>query len=209
VLRPGTDLLPGDASTVSGVVLAAGSSKRFGGDTPKQLLEIGAEPLVRRTVASALGANLSEVIVVVGHRGADVRAALDGLAARIVENPRFSEGQSTSVATGLRAVDPRARAAMFIPCDQPFLTVAVLDALIAAFDRTGGPIVVPQHGGRRGAPVTFARALFAELEAIEGDVGGRSILPCHEDDIVTVELDNGQPLLDINTPEDYDGLKAT
>ncbi len=196
-------------STVSGIVLAAGASRRFAGEMPKQLLEIEGEPLVRRAVARALEARFLEVIAVVGHRADAVRAALDGLPARIVENRAFAEGQSTSVVTGLRSVDPTACAAMFMPCDQPFLTGAVLDTLIAAYERTSGPIVVPAFEGRRGAPVTFARSLFAELETIGGDVGGRSILPRHEHEIVAVELDGGRPLLDINTPEDYDKLTAT
>ncbi|MDX1388714.1 MAG: nucleotidyltransferase family protein, partial [Acidobacteriota bacterium] len=119
-------------STVSGVVLAAGVSRRFGGGTPKQLLEVEGEPLVRRAVARALQASFLEVIVVVGHRAADVRSILEGLPARIVENRAHAEGQSTSVTTGLRCVDPVASAATFIPCDQPFLTAAVLDAVIAA-----------------------------------------------------------------------------
>jgi molybdenum cofactor cytidylyltransferase len=193
-------------SMVSAVVLAAGISRRFDGDVPKQLLEFDGEPLVRRCVRHAAEAAFLEVVVVSGHQAGRVRDAVAGLGARVVENPDYLEGQSTSVIRGVRAVDPRATGAVFLPCDQPFVTAAVLDRLIAAHERGSGRIVVPVFGERRGAPVLFHRDLFAELEGLTGDSGGRQLFPRHEADVVRVELDNPAPLEDINTPDDYDRL---
>jgi molybdenum cofactor cytidylyltransferase len=191
---------------VSAVVLAAGVSRRFEADAPKQLLDFDGEPLVRRCVRHATEAGFLEVVVVVGHRADRVRDALAGLGARVVENPAYPEGQSTSVIRGVRAVDPRATAAVFLPCDQPFVTAALLDRLIAVHERGRGRIVVPVFGERRGAPVLFHRDLFVELEGLTGDAGGRQLFPSHEADVVLVELDSAAALEDINTPDDYDRL---
>ncbi|NJL27225.1 MAG: nucleotidyltransferase family protein [Thermoanaerobaculia bacterium] len=157
---------------VSGILLAAGRSRRFGTQAPKQLFEIDAEPLVRRAARAALGSRLAELVVVLGHEAETVGAALEGLAVRRVLNPDFAAGQSTSVRRGLAERDPRARAAVFVPCDQPWLTGAVIDALLDAYFESHGPIVVPSWRGRRGSPVLFDHALFPELDALSGTSGG-------------------------------------
>jgi molybdenum cofactor cytidylyltransferase len=99
---------------VSGVVLAAGSSRRFGDQSIKQLVDIDGEPLVRRVVGRVLRSNLSEVIVVVGKAAGEVERACQDLEVRTVFNSRFEEGQSLSVRAGLAAIDSRADAISLI-----------------------------------------------------------------------------------------------
>lgn len=187
---------------VSGVVLAAGPSKRFGVDPPKQLALVDGEPMVCRVVRQALGSQLSEVIVVVGMAAARVEGALQGLEVQIARNPDYEDGQSTSVRVGLQAVVDSASAAMFIPGDQARLSTAVIDALIDLYRQTGAPIVVPVHGGERGAPVVIDRELFGELVTIEGDAGGRQIFPAHEESIAELSLSSSAPLDDVDFPGD-------
>ena len=187
---------------VSGVVLAAGPSRRFGDQPPKQLIPIEGEPLVRRVVGRALQSKLREVIVVVGKAAEEVELSCRGFDVHIINNLEFEEGQSLSVKLGLAAVDPAADAAMFIPVDQPELTIDVLDSIIECYCQTGGPIVVPCHQGQRGAPVLFARALFGELAEIEGDAGGRQLFASHEDAIVELPVVATGALRDLDTLED-------
>lgn len=190
------------SSNVSGVILAAGPSSRFGTDLPKQLWPIEGETLVRRVARRALSSRLAEVVVVVGHRAGQVSAALDGLQVEVVENPGFSAGQACSVRAGLRAVGSDASGTLFMPVDQPHLDVDLIDDLIGLFETTGGPIVVPTFEGTRGAPVLFARSLFPELDRLEGDAGGRQLFPLHDDGIVELPLADSTPLQDVDTPED-------
>lgn len=191
---------------VSGVVLAAGPSRRFGDRPPKQLVPIDGEPMVRRLVGRAAQSKLTEVIVVVGKAANEVEKCCQGLDVRMVRNRRFAEGQSSSVKLGLAAVDPTAAAVMFIPADQPELTVEVIDSILDCYSRTGGRIVVPTYRGRRGAPVLFDHALFGELAEIEGDVGGRQLFSSHGDEIVELPLASGAALRDLDTPDDLQRL---
>lgn len=187
---------------VSGVILAAGPSRRFGDDPPKQLAVVDGEPAVRRIVRQAVESHLSEVVVVTGKAAMRVAKTLEDLGVRVVHNPLFREGQSSSVRVGLEAVDARAAAAMFVPADQPRLSVPVINALVDCYRETGAPIVVPTYAGRRGAPVLISRALFAELATIQGDAGGRQIFPRHEERIVELALSSDAPLRDVDTPDD-------
>lgn len=206
--RPVPRLVTAASSNVAGVVLAAGSSSRFGAGQPKQLVEVAGEALVRRVCRVALSSRLAEVVVVVGHASAAVRASLAGLDLRVTENPEWAAGQSGSVRRGLAAIRAKATAALFLVCDQPLLTARVLDDLIAAYEATGGPIVVATAGERRGSPVLFGRELFAELAGITGDRGGRQLYDRHPDGIVEVPIADPLLLADVDTPSELEELLA-
>jgi molybdenum cofactor cytidylyltransferase len=195
-----------DRPKVSGVVLAAGPSRRFGDSPPKQLLRIGGVPLVRRIVERAAASRLREVLVVVGKAADEVVTSCAGLQVEFVRNPRYAQGQSLSVKLGLAAIDPTSRGAMFIPVDQPGLSVELLDSMIERYLETGGPIVVPTYAGQRGAPVIFDRSLFEELGKIEGDTGGRQLFARHAAGIVELPLDSELALRDLDTMEDLEEL---
>jgi molybdenum cofactor cytidylyltransferase len=194
---------------VSAVVLAAGSSTRFAGDTPKQLTAIDGRSMVRRVAQAALASKASEVIVVTGFQQARVASEVKGLAVHTVYNRRFQQGLSTSVKTGLWAVSDRSSAVLFIPCDQPHLDTTSIDLLVDAYRRGRGSILVPAYRGRRGAPVLFDRKFFAELAAIAGDEGGRQILLRHPTEVIEVELQDEAPLHDFDTVEELEALVGT
>lgn len=183
---------------VTGVLLAAGQSRRFGANLPKQLYRIRGETLVCRVARAALASKLDRLLVVAGHRSADVGAALAGLALEVIINPDFASGQSTSVKAGLARIGPEADAALFIPCDLPNLDARVLDRLLDAYCDVGAPIVVPVAGGCRFAPTLLDRSLFPEIERISGDQGARQLFPAHESDILEVEFDSATPFEDLD-----------
>ena len=70
------------------------------GERNKLLIEIGGEPLVRRTAKVYLAAGI-DVHAVLGYEAAGVRAALQDLPISFVANPRYEEGQQTSVRAGV------------------------------------------------------------------------------------------------------------
>jgi len=188
---------------VVAVVLAAGASQRMG--QPKQLLPWGDDerPMLRHVVQVALAAPVDEVIVVLGYAAEHIAPTLDGLPVRTVVNSAWADGLSTSVRAGLDAVSPAIQAVLFVLADQPRLTTEVMDAFVARFRRTRASIVAPAVGGRRGAPALFARSLFDELRAVQGDQGGRDLIARRPELVAAVELPDAALLTDIDTPDDY------
>jgi molybdenum cofactor cytidylyltransferase len=192
---------------IAGVILAAGGASRMG--RPKQLLDWGGRPLVRVAAEQALASRLDTLLVVVGAASAEVGAALAGLPLRIVPCPEYASGQSASLRAGIAALGPEVAAALVLLADQPFVTAAIIDRLIAEWRATAAPIVAPAYRGVRGNPVLFARALFPELLAVTGDRGARQVIASDPARVATVPFDDDRPLADIDTPEEYERLRAS
>lgn len=195
------------APRIAGVVLAAGRSTRMG--SFKLLEAVAGVPLVRRTVEALTASSLDEVVVVTGNRGDDVRAALAGLSVRFVDNAAFADGISTSVKAGIAALSPDTDGALIALADMPDIETDHIDRIIAAFaPHDARTIVVPTRHGKRGNPVLWARAHFADMAAVTGDTGAKHLLGVHADTVAEVDLGSDAVLTDIDTPEALAALRA-
>src|SRR5262249_9666038 len=155
--------------SVGAVVLAAGGSRRMG--TPKQLLRLGDETLVRRAVKTALASRAAKVFVVVGADHETVTAEGRDLTVTPVDNPRWPEGIGTSIRAGITAVaaaEPRIDAALITLVDQPEVNAALLDQMIAAAETAPGGLVACEYAGTVGVPALFARRYFDALRELRG-----------------------------------------
>jgi molybdenum cofactor cytidylyltransferase len=194
------------AERMVGVILAAGASTRMG--EPKQLLPLAGRALLQHAVDAAGGAALAEIVVVLGYAADEVRAAVTLPAhARIVVNERWIEGQSASLACGLAAAGPDATAAVVLLGDQPHVTSALIDAVVAAFARADAPIVRPvwtsdDRTPQPGHPVVLARSVWASVATITGDRGARALFETHPEWVREVAMP-GAPLADIDDRADY------
>jgi molybdenum cofactor cytidylyltransferase len=186
---------------VVGVLLAAGTSSRFGAAN-KLLADLEGEALVRHGARALLDSAVGRVLVVVGHEAGAVRDALDGLDVEFVGNPDFADGQSASVRAGAAAAATTdADAAVFLPGDMPFVAAAAVDALRRAYLAGAGTALAAAHEGRRGNPVLFDRRHFEALRDVTGDVGGRAVL-LGSDRAALVETGDPGVRIDVDTRAD-------
>jgi molybdenum cofactor cytidylyltransferase len=189
------------APNVACIVLAAGRSTRMGGAN-KLLADIGGRPMVRRVVEAALATRARPVLVVTGHQAASVKAALASLEIAIVDNPDYAVGLSSSLKAGIGAVPVGCAGALVLLGDMPEITGAHLDRLIGAFAaEPGAAIVLPTREGRRGNPVLWARAYFAEMMQLEGDAGAKRLMAAHAGEVREVDLGTDAIFADVDTPE--------
>lgn len=184
------------------VILAAGRSSRMGEGINKLLAEVGGRPVILRVAEAALASRARPVIVVTGHEHARVEAALAGLDVVFVHNPDHARGMASSLRAGIAAVPDAVAGALVVLGDMPLLASGLLDRLMDAYaPKAGRLIAAPVEGGQRGHPVLWSRRFFAELAALEGDVGARAILAANAELVaeVPVEAEEGA-FLDVDTP---------
>jgi molybdenum cofactor cytidylyltransferase len=192
-------------SAIGIIVLAAGESSRMG--EPKQLLRVAGETLLARAVRAALETPCRPVVVVLGARADAMRDAVGATEVRVVVNPAWAEGMSSSIRCGLRslaAID-EVEAVILLLCDQPFVTSEVIGRLVAAYHAPQTLLVAAEYeaaGERtRGVPALFTRRLFPELLALRGAEGARRLIRRHIDEATLVAVP--EAAFDIDTPANY------
>ncbi len=190
---------------VGAVVLAAGSASRMG--RAKQALQFDGQSLLRRASLAALGGGCSPVLVVTGAHAELSRAELNGLDVREVFNPHWQTGIASSIRAGLGgllAANPSAGAAVFLLCDQPYVTADVISALIAAHRETQRPVITSAYGGSLGVPALFSRSFFAQLARLEGSAGAKHVIEENASEADFLPFPGGE--IDVDTPEDFSRL---
>jgi len=187
----GMDLMRG----ITGILLAAGSGRRFGGDKQSALLH--GVPLLRRAAQALVDAGLVEPIVVLASDRVEHRNLLAGLGVRIVENPEAATGMASSLQAGLHAaMEAHPEAALVAVCDQPAMSGPHLRALAAAWRESESSMVASGYAGTYGVPALFAAKHFAELCSLQGDRGAGRLLSAHADKLSVVPLAGGERDID-------------
>lgn len=189
---------------VTGLVLAAGGSRRLG--KPKQLLPYGSGTLLDHTIGTARASGFDQLIVALGGSSSAVRRQVDLSGAEVVENPDYAEGCSSSIAAALTVVDPRSKLLVLMLGDQPGVSPATVRALIAGRGE-GTTLAVCRYDDGRGHPLAFGRALFGELGELHGDKAVWKLLDRRAGEVVEVPVPGSIPP-DVDTREDYEAIFA-
>ena len=189
---------------VSAILLAAGAGSRFGGG--KLLAPYRGRPLIEGALSNLADAPVDETVVVVGSDAGRLREVCEPHGVRVVENPGWAGGMSTSVRAGLRALGPEARAAVVLLADQPLVGAGAVGRLVEAFER-GAKVAVATYGGRPRNPVLFSREVWPLLEAeLSGDEGARPFLRRHPELVRQVPCDGVGDPADVDTAQDLSRL---
>lgn len=198
---PAAESPAAEGPRVAALVLAAGRSTRMGAEN-KLLLPVDGVPMALRAVMAARASRATSVTVVLGHEAGAVEAALAGSGAGFARNPDPAQGMSGSLRVGITALADDIDAVVVLLGDMPRITAAHVDRLIEAFDPAQPAIIVPEHQGRRGNPVLWPRAFFAEMCALTGDQGARGLIERHPERVVRVAVDDEAIFIDVDRPAD-------
>jgi molybdenum cofactor cytidylyltransferase len=193
--------LPASGSFVSGLVLAAGGSKRLG--RPKQTLPYGDTTLLGHVLDCARACGFDQLVVALGGNAGEVRTQVDLTGTTVVDNPSFGEGCSSSIAAALPALDSRCDVLVLMLGDQPGVAPAAVRTLLAR--RGDAPMAVARYEDGRGHPFAFRRSLFSELAELHGDKAVWKLLEQRGADVAEVRVPGRIPP-DVDTWADYEAL---
>jgi len=202
------------------IILAAGSSSRYG--QTKQLLDYHGVPFINAVTSSAINAGLYPIVVITGADAIAVNEALMEFSTKIkiIFNPNWQNGQSTSIRAGIDALDnlkyfesqgddldlisEYPGSVIFLLSDQPQVSPAVLRCLAEEHSHTLSAIIAPLVDSQRANPVLFDRQTFPDLRNLEGDIGGRGIFSKYSP--VYIEWNDISLTQDVDRPNDYERL---
>lgn len=194
-------------SNVAAIILAAGTSSRMG-NVNKLLLTVQGKSIIRWSVENALNSRVNGVWIVVGIDGNKLTRTLKPLEVNILWNNDYVDGMSTSINVGIQNIRNVSDGALILLADQPNLQSATLNRFIEKFEKGHKKIIAGQYRNVIGNPVLFHRSLFHELMKIHGDVGARSVLKGHPEEIEPIAIPKDE-LLDIDTRKDFLKLQAS
>lgn len=191
-------------SNVAAILLAAGRSRRMGAFKP--LLPFGARTVVETCVDNLAAAGVGEIVVVVGHRGEEVRARLAGQPLRFAVNAEAESEMSVSIARGVEQVSAGAQAVLLALVDQPAVAPEIVQRVLAAHKQTGARLVVPEYEKRGGHPVLIDLAFRAELSCLDAARGLRGLFERHRAEVQRVPVSSAYIRRDMDTWADYCAL---
>lgn len=157
------------ALKLAAVVLAAGSSRRYGPQN-KLLQDWNGQPMVRHVVDTVQESRVAEEIVVVtGWDGDAVEVALEGF--QCVRNPIWDTGMGLSLAVGVAAC--QADGYLVVLGDMPYVSAETLRRLREAWEAYPTCPVVP---GRVSPPLIVPSHYRRDIFSLVGDEGCRAFL---------------------------------
>ena len=170
----------------------------------KPLLPFGGVSVVEVCVNALREAGVEEVVVVVGHRAGEVRAALAHLpGVRFALNEAEESEMGVSVARGVEALSEKAEATLVALVDQPAVPAAEIRRLVEARRREGARLVVPVWQGRGGHPVLVDLAYREELLSLVPEKGLRALFDAHRAEVLRLPAGSPYVTRDMDTWEDY------
>lgn len=182
------------------ILLAAGSSSRLG--QSKQLLTVDGEPLLVRSVKTALESEANSVIVVLGFEEQLHREVVQHLPVTIIHNSEWRKGIGSSIKAGLKylLLGPDSEGAIVMVCDQPLLRAEQLNKLIFFFNEMRSEVVASGYAETFGTPALFDKSLFSKILNSEDQAGAKHII---NQSLSVKVVPFNQGAIDLDTPEDY------
>ena len=144
--------------SVAACVLAAGQSTRMGQHN-KLLTRIQGKTMLQHVLGSIEATDINETVVVTGYEPSQINKSLDGFDVKLVHNPDYSTGLSSSIRLGVASLGAHVDGVIICLADMPFVNTATIDKIITAFKQSGS-IIVPTYLGKDGNPLLWPRHFF-------------------------------------------------
>ncbi|EKQ55047.1 MAG: putative MobA-like protein [Clostridium sp. Maddingley MBC34-26] len=182
------------------ILLAAGNSSRFEGN--KLLTIVNDKPMYMNAIEIVSKISFNKIIVVTQYE--EIKGALSKCNIEVIMNYNSELGISHSIKLGVQS-SKDADAYMFMVCDQPFISLNSLEALINEFTKSHKGLACIAYKGNLCNPTIFSNKYKNDLLNLKGDIGGKYIINKNLDDLVTTEIYDKLEITDIDTKKElYD-----
>ena len=190
---------------ISSILLAAGLSKRMGGEN-KLTKKIQGIPLIKHSVKNILASSINELIIVLGYQKEIIEKLIDKHEkVKFIFNKDFESGMASSIKVGINNLSDNSEAFFICLADMPMVSSNIYDFLIKSKNQKD--ILVPTYKGQQGNPILFNKSMKEKIMSIDGDAGAKKILELNKDKILNLEINDQGVAKGFNTQIDFDSLK--
>jgi len=183
------------------ILLAAGRSSRMGAFKP--LLPFGNKTVIECCIDYLREGGVAEIVVIVGHRGGEIREKVSGVTFAV--NPDPDSAMGASIAVGVSALPETALATLIALVDHPAVPPAIVSTLLDSWE-SGARVVIPTWNGRGGHPVLVDLSLRSELTNLSQSGGLMALFEAHASEVKRVPVDSPFVARDMDTWDDYSSL---
>lgn len=152
-----------------------------------------------------LSGDVDPLYVVLGHSGKDIQSAIIEKNIRVIHNPDWEKGISSSIRAGISALPIENEAVIIFIVDQPFLSSDLISGFITQYHSANPDILVTRVKNQYCHPVLFSRKYYSDLLKLEGDEGGKEIFTRENNNFF--EWEDDKLMLDIDTEDDFGKIK--
>ena len=185
---------------VTAILLAAGRSSRMGAFKP--LLPFGKTTVIRSCIDNLKRGGIGDIVVVLGHRAAEIKEHLSDLDLTFALNPDPDSEMSASILSGIERVPPETKAVLIALTDHPAVPAEVVSTLLASW-QAGAKLIIPEYDGRGGHPVLIDLEFRKELQTVDPARGLKSLFDGHPRVVQRVPVKSPFIARDMDTWDDY------
>ncbi|MEL6255563.1 MAG: nucleotidyltransferase family protein [Bacteroidota bacterium] len=185
---------------ISAIILAAGSSSRLG--RAKQLLKYKNKSFIQHLIEKLAETGISNPIIVLGARYEAIKTHIEGLPNKstLIKNENWEQGMSTTLASGIKALEDDIDAILICLSDQPLIPTNHYSKLLDAF-KENQKLVSSFYQDSVGVPALIPRKYFQEILQLKSKSGAKYILKKYKEESVLIPCKEAS--LDVDTEEDY------
>ena len=188
---------------ISAIVLAAGQSKRMGGDN-KLMKKYNKKYLINHIIGTLIKSKVKKIIVVLGFQSSKVRKiTVKNKKINFVFNKNYKSGMASSIKTGLKRISKRSIGFLIVQADMPLISKKIVDSLCYAVRNSNKEIVAPIYKSNMGNPIGFKRSMTRILNKTSGDSGAKKMIKRNKKKLSFIKVNSKSIFKDFNTQRDF------
>jgi len=188
---------------ISAIVLAAGQSKRMGGDN-KLIKKYNKKYLINHIIGTLIKSKVNKIIVVLGFQKLKVRKiTVKNKKINFVYNKNYKSGMASSIKTGLKRISKKSIGFLIVQADMPLISKKIVDTLCYAVRNSNKEIVAPIYKRKMGNPIGFKRSMTRILNKTSGDSGAKKIILGNKKKLGLIKVNSKSIFKDFNTKRDF------
>ena len=188
---------------ISAIVLAAGQSKRMGGDN-KLMKKYNKKYLINHIIGTLIKSKVKKIIVVLGFQKSKVRKiTVKNKKINFVFNKNYKSGMASSIKTGLKEISKRSIGFLIVQADMPLISKKIIDSLCYSIRNNNKEIVAPIYKSHMGNPIGFKRSMTRILNKTSGDSGAKKMIKRNKKNLSLIRVNSKSIFKDFNTQRDF------